>query len=77
MKEYVVTFPRTVQIAEDRWQVINPSLKVTDETTIAEIRKWVLSNVFLHQPKGEKLSKQMEEYNLEVTLISLEYPSNG
>ena len=40
MKEYVVTFETGEQITEDSWRVNHPSLKVTDETTIGEIREW-------------------------------------
>lgn len=36
-KEYVVTFPVSQQITEDRWTVLNPSLKVTSATTVGEI----------------------------------------
>lgn len=36
-KEYVATFTTSVQISEDYWDVINPSLKVTPETTVKEI----------------------------------------
>lgn len=36
-KEYVVSFNVTQQISPDDWEVITPSLKVTDNTTIGEI----------------------------------------
>ena len=40
MNEYVVTFETGEQITEDSWRVAHPSLKVTDGTTIGEIREW-------------------------------------
>lgn len=36
-KEYYITFSYSVQISEDTWQVRNPSLKVTRETTVGDI----------------------------------------
>lgn len=36
-REFIVTFQTSVQIAEDSWKVVNPSMKVTLETTVAEI----------------------------------------
>ncbi len=36
-KEYVVTFKTSEQISPDDFAVINPSLKVTETTTVKEI----------------------------------------
>ena len=36
-KEYVVSFKYTQQISPDDWQVITPSMKVTDDTTVKDI----------------------------------------
>ncbi|MBN8573902.1 MAG: hypothetical protein J0M05_08305 [Candidatus Kapabacteria bacterium] len=37
MKEYVVTFKTSRQISFDDFEVYNPSMKVTEKTTIKEI----------------------------------------
>lgn len=42
MNEYVITFQTGEQITQDDWRVANRSLKVTDETTIGEIREWYI-----------------------------------
>lgn len=39
--EYVASYVSSVQITEDSYKRITPSLKVTDDTTIGEIRKWI------------------------------------
>jgi len=44
MKEYIATFETGCQITEDRYTVLNPSLKITDNTTIGEINKWFIKN---------------------------------
>lgn len=36
-KEYIVTFPISLQFTEDSWKIINPTMKVTSSTTIAQI----------------------------------------
>ena len=38
--EYIATYKTSRQISPDDWEVYNPSLKITDQTTIGEIRKW-------------------------------------
>lgn len=43
MSEYVVSFKTCMQVSPDDWDTITPSLKVTDSTTIKEIRDWYLS----------------------------------
>lgn len=40
MKEYVATFKTSRQISPDDWEVYNPTMKVTDSTTIGEINEW-------------------------------------
>lgn len=37
MKEFVVTFKTSRQIAPDDWAVFNPSMKVNEATTVKEI----------------------------------------
>ena len=37
MKEYIITFKTSYQIAPDDWAVCNPALRVTEETKIKEI----------------------------------------
>ena len=37
MKEYVVTFPYCEQVSPNDWQLSHPAMKVTPETTMAEI----------------------------------------
>lgn len=41
LNEYVASYVTSVQITEDSYKRIAPSLKVTDSTTIGEIRKWI------------------------------------
>jgi hypothetical protein len=36
-KEYIVTFKTSSQISPDDWDVYNPCLKVTEETTVKDI----------------------------------------
>jgi hypothetical protein len=38
--EYTAWFEASEQITEDRFRVICPHLKITDETTIREIVEW-------------------------------------
>ncbi len=40
MKEYIATFKTADQISPDDFCTYNPTLKVTPETTIAEIDQW-------------------------------------
>ena len=37
MKEYIVTFKSSYQISPDDFKVYNPSMKVTETTTVKEI----------------------------------------
>ncbi len=60
MKEYIITFKTSYQIAPDDWNVINPTLKVNELTTVSEIDLFFRT----HIPNG----------NLEVRLIQLETP---
>lgn len=39
--EYSAHFTTSRQISEDSWKVVSPCLKVTDKTTIGEIRAWI------------------------------------
>lgn len=55
--EFIVTFETSIQISEDRYKVINPSLKISDQTTIAEIEAFY--------------RKYCKEGELQVTLIQL------
>jgi len=38
--EYIASIEVSDQIAEDHWEVYRPTLKITGETTVAEIVKW-------------------------------------
>lgn len=58
MKEYVVTFKTSRQISFDDFEVYNPSMKVTEKTTIKEI-----DDFYRRYVKGTCL---------QVTLIELE-----
>lgn len=40
MSEYLIYFKRVVQIGPDDFEVTQPSLKVTHETTIGDIEEW-------------------------------------
>jgi hypothetical protein len=35
--EYIITYSKTVQVSNEEWAVINPTFKVSESTTIAEI----------------------------------------
>lgn len=39
-KEYIVTFPVSNQMTEYEWRIKNPTMKVTDKTTIGEITEF-------------------------------------
>jgi hypothetical protein len=58
MKEFVVTFKSSYQISPDDFKVYNPSMKVTEATTVKEI-----ADFFCKHVKGTPV---------EVTLIELE-----
>jgi hypothetical protein len=58
MKEYFVTFKHSYQISPDDWDVCNPALKVTNETTIGEIADW--------------FDKYQTAYPMEVKIIELQ-----
>jgi hypothetical protein len=58
MKEFVVTFKTSCQISPDDWKVINPSLKVNENTTVKEIEAF--------------FRKHMKDAKTEVTLIEME-----
>lgn len=36
-KEFIVTFPSSIQITEDSYKTVNPTLKVGSNTTVGEI----------------------------------------
>ena len=61
MREYVVTFKTSCQISQDEWDVSNPSMKVTDSTTVQEI--------------ADFYCKHIKSSLVEVKLIQLEIPS--
>lgn len=42
--EYIAQFKTVQQISPDDWELATPSLKVTDSTTIGEIRQWMDNN---------------------------------
>lgn len=48
--EYVITTKVIQQISPDDWEVVHKSLKVTDETTIGQIREWYCR---MHLPYAE------------------------
>lgn len=39
-KEFIATFKSSIQITQDDYKVINPMLKITEETTIKTISDW-------------------------------------
>lgn len=44
MSEFIATFKTSVQITEDQFIVINPTLQITKETTVGEIEKFYNEN---------------------------------
>lgn len=40
-KEYIAQFRASEQFSPDDWKEVTPTLKVSDETTIGEIRAWM------------------------------------
>jgi len=40
MREFIATYKDSRQISIDDWDVFNPTLKVTEETTVKEILDW-------------------------------------
>ena len=60
MQEYVVTFKSSYQISPDDFKVYNPSMKVTENTTVKEIDGFYRRHV--------------KSGTIEVTLIELEQP---
>ncbi len=62
-KEFIVTFPSSIQITEDSYKTVNPTLKVGSNTTVGEIetfyRKWNKSGRM--EVKITELS-QLEDY---------------
>jgi hypothetical protein len=56
--EYVVTFKSSYQITQDDFKVYNPSMKVTDSTTVKEIAAF--------------FKKHVKNISVEVCLIELE-----
>ena len=45
MKEFVVTFKTSQQISPDNWEVLNPSMKVNEETTVKEIADFFCKHI--------------------------------
>ncbi len=62
MKEYIVTFKSSYQISPDDFKVYNPSMKVTETTTVKEI--------------DDFFRKHVKVNPVEVTLIELEQSVN-
>lgn len=62
MKEYVVTFKSSYQISPDDFKVYNPSMKVTESTTVKEI--------------ADFFTKHVKGIPVEVTLVELEQSSS-
>lgn len=56
MKEFVVTFKTSQQISPDDWEVFNPSMKVSEETTVKEI-----ADFFYKHVKGEAVEVKLIE----------------
>ena len=42
-KEYIATYTDSRQISPDDWSTFHPTIKLTDDTTIGEIRQWWLN----------------------------------
>ena len=62
MKEYVVTFKSSYQISPDDFKVYNPSMKVTESTTVRDI--------------ADFFTKHEAGMPVEVTLVELEQSSS-
>jgi hypothetical protein len=58
-KDYIATYCRSKQIGIEDWEIFNPSLKLTDKTTIGEIRAWYSKN---------------ENERMQLTIIELDNP---
>lgn len=58
MNEFIATFKTSQQISPDDFAVYNPTLKITESTTIGEIQEW------FHKKHGGP--------TMEVTIIQLE-----
>lgn len=56
MEEFVVTFKTSHQISPDDWEVYNPSIKVTETTTVREIAEFFRKHV-----KGEPVEVKLIE----------------
>jgi len=62
MKEFVVTFKTSRQISPDDWDVYNPSMKVTETTTVKEI-----SDFFCKHIKREPVEVKLIELQQSVS----------
>jgi len=62
MKEFVVTFKTSQQISPDDWAVFNPSMKVTETTTVKEI-----ADFFCKHVKGEPVEVRLIELQQSVS----------
>lgn len=59
-KTYVATFNTSVQISEDSWKVVHPTMQVFPHTTVAEINEFFQKAVKNHNKSVE---------TMEITLI--------
>jgi hypothetical protein len=62
MKEFVVTFKTSHQISPNDWAVFNPSMKVTETTTVKEI-----ADFFCKHVKGEAVEVKLMELQQSVS----------
>lgn len=54
-REYVAIAKNSGQVSPDDWDVWDETLKLTDETTIGQIREWYLTKFQLGQLDKEKV----------------------
>lgn len=55
-REYVAIAKNAVQISPDDFEVRYETLKVTDDTTIGQIREWYLTHFFRHEKDKDKVA---------------------
>lgn len=62
MIEFIAQFQKSQQITEDSWEIVTPTLKVTESTTVGEILKWY--------------SKHLPRSPMDVKIIQLAFIDN-
>ena len=59
INEFVATYKTAYQISPDDFAVVNPSLKVTKETTIGEILEWFQCGNGCNNPMEIRITQMM------------------